>query len=136
MRIYTPNEIDIISQVQTVALSTALPTVLAILTLFVKKGSEPSKPKWAKIEKIKVSEIIKNVEEFCATNLADRHYPPSEKFIKSATHDLINKGFLVSGKPIIDELKQTDELSLTDKGVEAARLLLSIEIQSNKDLHS
>lgn len=119
MRLYNINDINVISQVQTVALNTALPIVLTIFKHFFEESTKDEKTEWKEIKHLTNEEIKKKVKE--DSYLLENQYPVSNEFIENAVSHLIDKKFL----EILD-----DKIFLTDMGRTATKLLLDIEQKS------
>ncbi len=102
MRIYTAEDIEIISLVQTVALNTALPTVLSIL-----KNSHDSGP-------LTLIEINERVHE--DIDLKRANYEVSNnKIIECTIEGMISKNLLK---------RDGEKVEITKKGRDAVKLLL------------
>ena len=111
IRIYTAEDVQLLSEVQTIALSTSLPIVMTIFKNFYAK-SESGKPLWIEFANLTMKEIDEKAKN--DMQLYTQHYS-SSKFVKGATFRLLEKGFL----------KQDEtEISLTDKGRKVFELLI------------
>lgn len=108
LRIYTPQDINIISRVQSVALNTALPIVLAILKHL------HGKDKNGEDKVLTFDSIIKAVKD--DDDLRKTKYVISdEALIRSTTEDLIAKKLLT---------EKEGKIRITKMGNDAVELLL------------
>ena len=115
---YSSEDMNIISQVQAVALCTALPIVLTIFKNFF-KISDHNKQKLEEYENLTFEEISYKVKKdpyLVTTN----HVIPDE-FIEKAIKGLIEIKFLKQYR---------NGLSLTESGLKAVKLLLVMDTNS------
>ncbi|WP_410510115.1 hypothetical protein RSJ42_08355 [Methanosarcina hadiensis] len=116
MRVYSAEDIDIISQVQAVALSTALPIILTIFKDFF-QVSDQDKKKLVESENLPLKKIISQVKN--DPYLVTANYNVSDEFIEATAQNLIEKKFL--------KRVNKDSVSLTENGRKAVQLLLVMD---------